>query len=114
METETIHIQLPPALLQQVRQKAESGETTTGQIFTEALQIWLERDKKRRNKENNALNMLRKSGIVMSHDQQHRMAENIRKNLKISERSDSEQVRAVLSKLRTPLSEEIIAMRGER
>ena len=114
METETIHIQLPPALLQQVRQKAESGETTTGQIFTEALQIWLERDKKRRNKENNALNMLRKSGIVMTRDQHHQMADKIISSLNISEIPDLKQARTALSKLRTPLSEEIIAMRGAR
>jgi len=42
---ETIQIQLPPALLQQLRQEVSSNEKLS-QLIAEAIQMWLEKRKK--------------------------------------------------------------------
>ncbi len=111
---ETVQIQLPPALLQQVHQEVSSAEALS-LVVAEALQMWLEKRSKMATEEEKALQTLRQAGLVMTSERQRAFAEGIMATLpRKGGTSTRAQVEASLAKLQIPLSEEIIAMRGER
>lgn len=110
---ETIQIQLPTPLAQLIRREFPSSDTLS-EIFTEAIRQWLERRDERSEKEK-ALESLRTAGLVMPANEQRAFAEALLRTLpRRTGTTDLARVRASLSKLKVPLSEEILAMRGER
>ena len=109
---ETVHIQLPAILMEQIKQKLFSEEAIN-QAFSEAIQMWLEKQSEIETKEK-ALQMLRQAGLVMTSGRQRTFAEAIITTLHPKDVPTHAKVKASLAKLKTPLSEEIINMRGER
>lgn len=110
---ETVQIQLPLALVQQIQQEIPSDETLN-QIIAEAIQMWLERRREGKDERENALRALRRAGVVMDSERQRALAEAMMAPLPLKKAPTPVQVEASLSRLKVPLSEEIIAMRGER
>ena len=110
---EAVQIQLPPLLVQRVKQEMPP-DAVLSQVIIEAVQMWLERRRQQRQKNDQVLQALRQKGIVMTADEQRAMAESIMSTLSVKETPDRDQVRSSLSKFAVPLSAEIIAMRGER
>lgn len=110
---ETIQIQLPPVLMQRLQQEAPSDETLS-QVIAEAIQIWLERQQEKKTAKEKALQKLRQAGVVMTAKRQHTLVESLLVPLSMDKPPTHTQVQASLAKLKVPLSEEIIIMRGER
>ena len=110
---ETIQIQLPTPLAQLIQREFPSSETLS-QIFTEALRQWLDRRGEKSEKEK-AQDALRAAGLIMPANEQRAFAETLLNTLpQRTGTADLARVRASLAKLKVPLSEEILAMRGER
>jgi len=110
---ETIQIQLPLALVQQIQQEMPSDEALS-QVIADAIQMWLERRSEGKGEKRDALRTLRRAGLVMDSERQRALAEAMMAPLPLKEAPTRAQVEASLAKLKVPLSEEIIAMRGER
>ncbi len=108
---ETIQVQLPKKLAQRLRQEIPEDKALD-HALVEAVQLWLaEREKKSTDKER-ALHALRQAGLLMPSERQHAMAEAVLRTLpQRALPADRMQVRTNLAKLKTPLSEEILAMR---
>jgi Arc/MetJ-type ribon-helix-helix transcriptional regulator len=110
---ETVQIQLPHTLVQRIQQEVSSDETLN-QVVAEAVQMWLERRQKGKVKKGEALQTLRQAGVVMSAEKQRASAEAMMAKLPLEDTPSRLRVEASLAGLKVPLSEEIIAMRGER
>ncbi len=110
---ETVQIQLPPSLVQQMRQEVASDEALS-QVVAEAIQMWLERRGKRKVKKGKVLQTLRQAGVVMNLENQRALAETMMSTLPLKKGVTRAQVEASLARLKVPLSEDIIAMRGVR
>jgi hypothetical protein len=110
---ETVQIQLPLALVRQIQQEIPSDETLS-QIIAEAIQMWLERRREGKDERGDALQTLRQAGVVMGSERQRALAEAMMAPLPLKEAPTRARVEDSLAKLKVPLSEEIIAMRGER
>jgi|SRR4029453_815986 hypothetical protein len=109
---ESVQLELPPDLLQQVRQEIPS-EAALSQVVTEAIHMWLEKRLSERSKQERALQKLRDSGLVMTLEKQRTLADAIIRPLNLGEMPGREDLEAALARLKVPLSEEIIIMRGE-
>jgi len=112
MNLEAIQIQIPSDLLQHVKNKIDSYEEKISNIVIEQLKIMVNK-KEKKIKEQDMLQYFRDIDLVMSSDRQQSMAENIISSLKVSKIPTHSSVRSSLSKLKVPLSEEVLAMRGE-
>lgn len=110
---ETIQIQLPPTLVQKVRQEVSLDETLS-QVTVEAIQMWLEKRWANKVKKDKGLQTLRQAGMVMDSERQRAWAETLMATLSLEGVPPRAQVEASLAGLEIPLSEEIIAMREER
>ncbi len=110
---ETVQIQLAPTLLQRLQQEI-SPNKPIGQIIAEAVQMWLEKRQEEKSNDERVLQVLRHAGLIMTPERQRALAESIMSKLALKETPTLAQAEAALSKLKVPLSEEIIAMRGER
>lgn len=109
---ETVQIQLPPPLVQRIRQEISSDEALS-QVVAEAIQMWLERRREEKVEKGKVLQTLRQAGVVIASERQRALAEAMMATLPIEEAPTRAQVEASLAKLRVPLSAEIIAMRGK-
>ena len=110
---ETVQIQLPPSLMQQMQQEVASDEALS-QAVAEAIQMWLERRGERKVKKGKVLQTLRQAGVVMNLENQRALAEAMTSTLPLKKGVTRAQVEASLARLKVPLSEDIIAMRGVR
>jgi len=106
-------LQLPPELVQRLRQEVASEEALN-QVVAEAVQMWLERRRAERVQQEVGLRLLRDAGLAMDGARQRALADAIMPPLRAEERPSREQVETALSRLTVPLSEEIVTMRGER
>jgi len=110
---EAVHIQLTPTLVQRIHQEVSSDESLS-QIVAEAIQVWLEKRRREKVKKWKILQTLRQAGVVMASERQCALAEAMMAPLSLKKAPSRAQVSASLAGLEIPLSEEIIAMRGER
>ncbi len=110
---ETVQIQLPSTLVQRIQQEVSSDEALS-QVVAEVIQMWLERQWEEKAGKGKVLQTLRQAGAVMSPKRQRALAEAMMATLPMAKAPTRVQVEASLTGLRVPLSEEIIAMRGER
>ena len=110
---ETVQIQLPLALVQQIQREIPSDEALS-QVIAEAIQMWLERRREGRDERGDTLRTLRQAGVIMNSERQRALAEAMMASLPLKEAPTRARVETSLAKLKVPLSEEIIAMRGER
>lgn len=110
---ETIQIQLPPSLVQRMQQEVSSDEALS-QAVAEAIQMWLERRQEEKVKKEKVLQVLRQAGVVMAKERQRALTETMMSTLPLKEAPTRAQVEASLAKVKVPLSEEILAMRGKR
>lgn len=109
---EAIHVQLPPTLVQRIHQV--SLDEPLSQVVTEAIQMWLEKRWREKVKKGKILQTLRPTGIVMASEKQRALAEAMMATLPLEKAPTRAQVTDSLASLKVPLSEEILAMRGER
>lgn len=109
---ESVQLELPSDLLQQVRQEIPS-EAALSQVVTEAIHMWLEKRLSERSRQEHVLQTLRHSGLVMTLEKQRALADAMMSPLHLAEMPGREELEAALSRLKVPLSEEIIIMRGE-
>jgi Arc/MetJ-type ribon-helix-helix transcriptional regulator len=91
---ESVQVELPSDLLQQVRQEIRS-DAALSEVVTEAIHMWLEKRLSERSRQERMLQTLRHAGLVMTLEKQQALAD------------------AMIGRLKVPLSEEIIVMRGE-
>jgi len=63
-------------------------------------------------KEQNMLKLFKENNLVISSDQQKNMAKKIISSLNVSEVPERSNVRYSFSKIKIPLSEEVLRMRG--
>lgn len=110
---ETVQVQLPLLLAQQIRQIAFSNEALNG-VFAEAIQQWLANRREKQVDRGKIIKTLRDAGAVMSSERQRTFAQAMIAALSSRPTPTRAQVEAGLAGLKVPLSEEIIAMRGER
>ena len=110
---EAVQVQLPPELMQRLRQEIASEETLS-QVLAEAVHMWLEKRRTEKVQKDQSLAMLRDAGLVMDGVRQRELADALIPPLRAEDMPSREQVEAILSRLKVPLSEEVIAMRGER
>ncbi len=109
---ETMQVQLPPVLMQRLRQETPSDEVLNS-VVVEALQMWLNRSHGMTDEREKARQALDEAGIVMPPERQKAMAQAIMSKLHVETPPTRAYVRAALANLIVPLSEEIIAMRSE-
>jgi hypothetical protein len=109
---ESVQVELPSDLLQQVRQEIPS-HTTLSQVVAEAIHMWLEKRVLERSKQERALQKLRDSGLVMTLEKQRALADAMMSPLHLGGKLGRKELEAVLARLKVPLSEEVIIMRGE-
>jgi len=110
---ETVQVQLPMPLAQRVRQASRSGEALN-RVVAEALEQWLDHEHEEKADREQILKTLREAGLIMSSERQRAFAETMLNALPFRPAPNRERVEAALAKFQVPLSEEIIAMRGER
>src|SRR5215831_6009579 len=110
---EAVQIQLPSELVHRLRQEVASDEELH-QVIVEAVQMWLDKRHAERAQKERGLRLLREAGLVMDEPRQQALADAMMPTLRAAEALSHEQVEAALSRLKVPLSEELIAMRGER
>ena len=108
---ESVQLELPSDLLQQVRQEIPS-EAALSQVVTEAIHLWLEKRLSERSKQVRALQKLRDSGLVMTLEKQRTLADAMMSPLHLGGKPGREDLEAILARLKVPLSEEIIVLRG--
>jgi hypothetical protein len=109
---ESVQLELPSDLLQQVRQEIPS-EAALSQVVTEAIHMWLEKRLSERSRQEHVLQTLRHSGLVMTLEKQRALADAMMSPLHLGGMPGREDLEAVLGRLKVPLSEEIIIMRDE-
>ena len=110
---EAVQVQLPPELMQRLRQEIAS-EAMLSQVVAEAVHMWLEKRRTEKAQKDQSLAMLRAAGLAMDGARQRELADALIPPLRTEDMPSREQVEAILSRLKVPLSEEVIAMRGER
>jgi hypothetical protein len=81
---ETIQIQLPLALVQQIQREIPSNEALS-QVIAEAVQMWLERRREGKSEREDALQILRQAGVVMGSERQRALAEAMMAPLPLAE-----------------------------
>ncbi len=109
---EAVQVQLPPELVQRLRQEVASEEALS-QVVAEAVQMWLERRHAEKVQKDVGLRLLRDAGLAMDGARQRALADAILPPLRAEAIPSREQVETALSRLKVPLSEEIVTMRGE-
>lgn len=109
----TIQIELTSSLAQKIQEKAAAPEALN-KVVTEAIEQWLERQEEELSEKDRTMQVLLDAGLVMSPEAQRAMAEALMVGLPKPTEADRSRVEAALSKLKVPLSEEILLMRGER
>ena len=110
---EAVQVPLPAEIVERLRQEIATDEALS-QVVVEAVQMWLEQRHARKAKKEQGLQMLRQAGLAMDGARQRALADAIRPPLREEEVPSREQVEASLARLKVPLSEDIVAMRGER
>ena len=110
---ETVQVQLPLPLAQRIRQLAFPNEALN-RVVAEAIQQWLANRQEEQADREKVLKTLRDAGLIMSSARQRTLAQTMITALPHRPTPARDQVEAALAKLKVPLSEEIIAMRGER
>ena len=110
---EAVQVQLPPELMQRLRREIASEEMLS-QVIAEAVHMWLEKRRTEKAQKDQSLAMLRDAGLAMDGARQRELADALIPPLRTEDMPSREQVEAILSRLQVPLSEEVIAMRGER
>lgn len=110
---DTIKVQLPSKLFRRVQKEIPSNETLN-RIVTDAINIWLDRRMVDRKDNSDILEFLRRAGVVMTSKRQRAFTKATIATLPVKDAPDRAHVTISLAKLKVPLSEEIIAMRGER
>jgi len=110
---ETMQIQLPLPLAQRIRREADSNEALS-RIVAEAIQSWLDKGRKEKVDREKVLKTLRDAGLIMSSERQRAFAQAMISSLPLRVTPTRARVEAALAKLKVPLSEEIITMRGDR
>lgn len=110
---ETFQVELPLSLAQRIRHVARSHDALN-RVMVEALQNWLAHEDEGKADRETVLKALRAAGLVMSSERQRAFAESMITMLPPRVPPSRTEVEAALAKLKVPLSEEIIAMRGER
>jgi hypothetical protein len=106
-------IDLPSTLVQKIQEKLTAPKSLN-QVVAEAIEQWLEREGRAETEKDKALRVLGQAGLVMSPEAQRAMAETLLARLPPHPKPTLAEVEAALAKVRVPLSEEILAMRGER
>lgn len=109
---ETVQFQLPPSLAKKIRQITYSNEALN-RVVAEAIQQWLAQRPNQEIDCEKTLKTLRDAGLIMSSERQRAFAQAMMAELPPRPTPSRAEVEAVLAKLKSPLSEEIIAMRGE-
>jgi hypothetical protein len=74
--------------------------------------MWLEKRLAERSKQASALQELRDAGLVMTLERQRALADAMMSPLHPGRKRDREELETVLARLKVPLSDEIISMRG--
>jgi hypothetical protein len=110
---EVVQVELPPELVQRLRQAMVTDDVLS-QVVAEAVQMWLERRHAEKVQTERGLHVLRQAGLVMDGTRQRALADAMRPTRRPEDEPSREQVEVALSRLKVPLSEEILAMRGER
>jgi len=113
MTMEAILVRLPPILTQQIRQELSVDEVPS-QVIAEAVQMWLERRREARLERERILQTLGQAGVIMPPERQRALAKAMMASLSLEEVPPRGEVEATLTRLKVPLSAEIIAMRRER
>ncbi len=109
---ESVQVELPSDLLQQVRRQIPS-DAALSQVVAEAMYMWLEKRLSERTRKERVWHTLRESGLVMTLEKQQALADAMMSPLHLGETPNREALETVLARLKVPLSEEIIVMRGE-
>ncbi len=109
---ETMRVQLPPVLMQRLRQEIPSDEVLNS-VVVEALQMWLNRPRRTTSEREKARQALNEAGVIMPPERQNALAQAILSKLHVETPPTRAQVQATLANLMVPLSDEIIAMRSE-
>jgi hypothetical protein len=73
---EAVQVQLPPELVQRLRQEVASEEALN-QVVAEAVQMWLERRRAERVQQEVGLRLLRDAGLAMDGARQRALADAI-------------------------------------
>ncbi len=110
---ETVQVQLPLPLAQRIRQSARSHEALN-RVVAEAVKQWLDYGREEQAEREKVLKTLRGAGLIMSCERQRTFAQTMITALPPRATPTRAQVETALAKLKVPLSEEIIAMRGDR
>ncbi len=110
---ETVQVQLPLSLAQRIRQIAQSRDALN-RVVAEAVQQWLDNGREEKVDREKILKTLRDAGLIMSSERQRTFAQAMINALPPRAIPTRAQVEAALAELKVPLSEEIIAMRGDR
>ena len=110
---ELVQIQLPATLVQQIQQEVSSDEALS-QVIAEAIQMWLEKRWEEKAGKEKVSQILGQAGVIMASEKQRASAEAMMAALALKETPTRAQVEASLARFKVPLSQEIIAMRGER
>ena len=108
----TVQVPLPSELWQRVRQAIPS-EAALGQVLAEAVQLWLEPRRAEKRQHEQGVQLLRHAGLAMEAPRQRALAETLLSPLRPERTPSRDQGEAALSRLHVPLSEEIMARRGE-
>ena len=109
---ESVQLELPSDLLQQVRQEIPS-DAMLSQVVTEAIHLWLEKRLAERSRQEHVLQTLRHSGLVMTLEKQRALADAMMSPLHLGGKLGREELEVVLGRVKVPLSAEIIVLRGE-
>ncbi|WP_089935407.1 hypothetical protein [Candidatus Entotheonella palauensis] len=110
---EALQVQLPSDLMRRLRQEMLSDETLS-EAVEEAVLLWLDKRQAEKTQQERGLLALRQAGIVMDADRQRNLADAIMPHAGSDEPPDRDQTETALARLKVPLSEDILAMRGER
>jgi hypothetical protein len=110
---ETVQIPLPPELVQRLQQELPA-DLALSEVVAEALQLWLEKRQSEKRQQARGLEALRRAGLAMEGTRQRALAEAMLPALRPEDQPDRNQVEAALWRLKVPLSEDLIAMRGGR
>ncbi|OIO91603.1 MAG: hypothetical protein AUK03_10855 [Anaerolineae bacterium CG2_30_64_16] len=109
---ETMRVQLPPVLMQRLRQETSSDEVLNSAVI-EAIQMWLSSPRRVTSERKTVQQALSEAGMTMLPERQQALAQAIMSRLHVETPPTRAQVQAALRNLLIPLSDEIIAMRGE-
>ena len=108
-----VQVHLPSELVERLRQEMASDDALS-QVVTEAVQLWLAQRHTEKVQKAQGLHMLRQAGLAMESARQRALADALMPPMRAEDAPSREQVEAALARLQVPLSEDILAMRGER